>query len=197
MQVRTMGNQPSSTDSDSDKEDYDTPPETLETESDPELENDDPNAPEISEDDITEDEDIDELENRPENDTGISVGNLLNFPDLLRLNTSGRDTNQSETSYSDNETFPPSHSHGARPKSPLPTGTRSTWRNPPLREVTLPQLYQPPGAEGCCVPPYDERPEPWCGFCTEENLMQFFKDNIPSYKEDDNCETNTEHNFKS
>ena len=153
---------------------------------------------ENSEDDITEDEDIDELQNRLENDTGISVGNLLNFPDLLCLNTSGRDTNQSETNYSDNETFPPSHSRGARPKSPLPTGTRSIWRHHPLREVTLPQLYQPPGAEGCCVPPYKEPPEPWCGFGTEENLMQFFKDNIPCYEEDDkNCYTNTEYNLKS
>ena len=49
----------------------------METESDPEMEDDDPNAPEITEDDLTEDEDIDELQNRPENDTGISVGNLL------------------------------------------------------------------------------------------------------------------------
>ena len=78
-----------------DEELYDTPLETLETESDPEMENDNPNAPEIFEDDITEDEDINELQNRPENDTGISVGTLLNFPDLLCLNTSGRDTNQS------------------------------------------------------------------------------------------------------
>ena len=122
---------------DLDEELYDTPPETLETESDHELESDDPNAPEISEDDITEDEDIDELQNRPENDTGISVGNLLNFPDLLRLNTSGHDTNKSETSNSDNETFPPSHSRGARPKSPLPTGTRSTWRHPLLSFTSL------------------------------------------------------------
>ena len=32
----------------------------------------------------------------------------------------------------------------------------------------------------------------------EENLMQFFKDNIPCYEEDNkNCDTNTEHNLKS
>ena len=197
VQVCTMGNHPSGTHSNSDEEDYETPPETLDTESDLELEHDNPNAPENSEDDITEDEDIDELQNRPENDTGISVGNLLNFPDLLRLNTSGHDTNKSETSNSDNETFPPSHSRGARPKSPLPTGTRSTWRHPPLREVTLPQLYQPPGAEGCCVPPYKEPPEPWYGFGTEENLIQFLNDNIPCCKDGcKNCETNTEHNLE-
>ena len=74
-----MGNHPSGTHSDSDEEDYETPPETLDTESDPEMENDNPNAPEISEDDITEDKDIDELQNRPENDTGINMENLVNF----------------------------------------------------------------------------------------------------------------------
>ena len=141
VQVRTMGNHPSSTKSDSDEELYDTPPETLETESDPELENDNLNTPEITEDDLTEDEDINKLQNRPENDTAVSVGNLLNFPDLLQLDTSGQDTNNSEAENSDNETFPPSHSRGARPKSPLPTGNRSNWRHPPLSEVTLPHLY--------------------------------------------------------
>ena len=97
VQVRTMGNHPSSTHSDSEEKDYETPLETLDTESDPEMENDNLKVPENSEDDMAEDEDIDELQNRPENDTGISVGNLLNFPDLLRQNTSGRDTNQTET----------------------------------------------------------------------------------------------------
>ena len=184
VQVRTIGNHPSSTNSDSDEELYNTPLETLETESDSELEDDDHNTPEITEDDLTEDEDINELQNRPENDTGISVGNLLNFPDLLCLNTSGRDTNKSETSNSDNETFPPSHSRGARPKSPLPTGTRSTWRHPPLHEVTLPQLYQPPGAEGCCIPPYKEPAEPWAGFGTEEEFMKFLRENIPCSEDD-------------
>ena len=61
VQVRTMGNYLSGTHSDSDEESYDTPPESLDTESDPEYDNDDPNAPELSEDDITQDEDIDEL----------------------------------------------------------------------------------------------------------------------------------------
>ena len=85
-----MGNYLSGTHSDSDEESYDTPPETLDTESDPELDNDDPNSPELSEDDLTEDEDIDELQNLPENNTAVSVGNLLNFPDLLRLKSLGR-----------------------------------------------------------------------------------------------------------
>ena len=119
-----MGNHPSRTHSDSDEEDYETPPETLDSDTDLEEENDDPNVLENSDEEISEDEDIDDLQNRPENDTAISVGNLLNFPDLLRLNTSGQDTSNSEINHSNNETFPPSKSRGTRPKSPLPTGTR-------------------------------------------------------------------------
>ena len=88
-----MGNQPSGTHSDSDEEDYKTPPETLDTDTDLEEENDNPNVLENSDEEIAEDEDIDDLQNRPENDTAISVGNFLNFPDLLCLNKSGQDTN--------------------------------------------------------------------------------------------------------
>ena len=125
VQVRTMGNYLSGTNSDSDEEYYDTPPESLDTDTDPEEDSDDPNAPENSEDDITQDEDINELQNRPENDTAVKLGNLLNFPDLLWLNTSGQDTNKSEAEKSDNENYPPSHSRGARSKSPIPIGEGS------------------------------------------------------------------------
>ena len=92
VRVQRMGNHPSGTHSDSDEDDYDTPPETLDSDNDLEEENDDPNVPENSDDDISEDEDNKVLHNRPENDSAISVGNLLNFPDLLRLNKSGQDT---------------------------------------------------------------------------------------------------------
>ena len=53
-----MGNHPSGTHSDSDEESYDTPPESLDAESDPEYDNDDPNAPELSEDDLIHDEEV-------------------------------------------------------------------------------------------------------------------------------------------
>ena len=43
-----MGNHPSGTHSDSDEDDYDTPPETLDSDNDLEEENDDPNMPENS-----------------------------------------------------------------------------------------------------------------------------------------------------
>ena len=46
-----MENFLSGTYSDSDEKSYDTPPESLEMESDPEYD-DDPNAPELSEDDL-------------------------------------------------------------------------------------------------------------------------------------------------
>ena len=100
-----MGNHPSGTHSDSDEEDNKTPLETLDTDTDLEEENDDPNVLENSDEEISEDEDIDDLQNRPENDTAINVGNLQNFPDLLRLNTSGQDTSNPEITHSDNKTF--------------------------------------------------------------------------------------------
>ena len=78
-----MGNRPSGTHSDSDEDDYDTPPETLDSDNDLEEENDDPNVPENSDDDISEDEDNEVLHNRPENDSAISVGNLINSLHLL------------------------------------------------------------------------------------------------------------------
>ena len=110
-----MGNHPSGTHSDSDEDDYDTPLETLDSDNDLEEENDDPNVPENSDDEISEDEDIKDLQNRPKNDTAIEVGKFLNFPDLLPLNKTGLDKNNSEKTHSDNEQFPPSKSHGARP----------------------------------------------------------------------------------
>lgn len=147
-----MGNFLSGTYSDSDEESYDTSPESLEIESDLEY-HDDPNTPELSEGNLKHDEEVKELLKRPENDTAMSLSSLLNFPHLLRLNTLGQYTNNSDAEDSDNEYYPPSHSHGARPKSPLPTGNRSNWTHTPLSEVRLPQLYQPPGAEGYCIPP--------------------------------------------
>ncbi len=186
-----MGNHPSGTHSDSDEDDYETPPETLDSDNDLEEENDNPNVPENSDDKISEDEDIEDLQNRPENDTAISVGNFLNFPDLLRLNKSGQDTINSEMTHSANETFPPSKSRGARPKKPLPIGSWPRRNNPPLREVILPQLEQTPCPRGVCVPPYDEPPELWCGFGSQDQLMDFLADKIPSYDEEEQSVTNT------
>ena len=105
VRVQNMGNHPSGTHSDSDEDDYDTPPETLDSDNDLEEENDDPNVPENSDEEISEDEDIEDLQNRLENDTEISVGNFLNFPDLLHLNNSDQDTSNSEITHSDNEQF--------------------------------------------------------------------------------------------
>ena len=68
VQVQTMGNFLSGTHSDSDEDLYKTPPET-----ESELEyDDDPNAPELSDDDLKNDEEVEELLNRPENDSVIS-----------------------------------------------------------------------------------------------------------------------------
>ena len=132
-----MGNKPSGNNSDSDEEEeYDTPPETLDSDNDLEEENDDPNVPENSDDEISENEDNEILQNMPEdsddkisededneilqntaeNDSAIETANLRNFPDLLRLNKSGWDTNTSSITQSTRETFPPSKCGGAKPK---------------------------------------------------------------------------------
>lgn len=52
--------------------------------------NDDPNAQELSEDDLKHDEEVEELLNNPENNTVMALSSLLSFPDLLKLNTSDK-----------------------------------------------------------------------------------------------------------
>ena len=168
--VRDMGNKPSRNGSDSDEEEeYNTPPETLESDNDLEEENDDPNVPENSDDGISEDEDneilqnmqensgdkISEdedneiLQNTAENDSAIETANLRNFPDLLRLNKSGWNTNTSSMTQSTKETFPPSKCSGAKPKKP---STNGSW----LRSNT---------------PPCDRPPDPWRGLSSQDQLM--------------------------
>ena len=80
----------------------------MDTESELEYD-DDPNTPELSDDNLENDLEVEELLNRPENDTAISLHSLLNFPDILNL-TAGRKTCNSDTKHSDNENYPPSHS---------------------------------------------------------------------------------------
>ena len=81
VQVQMMENFLSGTHSDSDKDSYKTPPETLDTESEPEYDND-PNAPELSEDNLENDSEVEELLNKPENDTELDLHRLLSFPDI-------------------------------------------------------------------------------------------------------------------
>merc|ERR1711867_211761 len=186
VRVFEKGDTPPDDNSDSDEDDeYDTPPESLEYDNNPEEENDDPNMPENTDDDISDDEDNEILHNMAENDSAIETGNLRNFPDLLRIHNSGQDTN------SDEETLPPSRCTGARPKEHLPIGSWPRRNNPPLREVVLPQLHQTPCPRGVCVPPYDEPPEPWCGFGSEDQLMDFLADKIPFYEEEEQSVTKT------
>merc|ERR1712089_97387 len=109
--------------------------------------NDDPNMPENSDDDISDDDDNEILQNRPENDSAIETANLRNFPDLLRLNISGQDTNSGIT-HSTRE-IATTHS-GARPKEPWHIGPGPKRNNPPFSEVILPQLKQRPYQKGVC-----------------------------------------------
>ena len=91
----------SGTHSDLDKDSYETPLETLDTESELEYD-DDPNTPELSDDNLENDSEVEELLNRPENDTAISLHSLLNFPDILNL-TAGQRTCNSDTEHSGNK----------------------------------------------------------------------------------------------
>ena len=143
--------------------------------------------PENSDDDISDDEDNEILQNRPENDSAIETANLRNFPDLLRLNISGQDTNSGIT-HSTRE-IATTHS-GARPKEPWHIGPGPRRINPPFSEVILPQLKQRPYQKGVCVPPYDEPQEPWCGFGSQDQLMDFLSERIPSCDEE-HSDTNT------
>ena len=97
-----MGNFLLGTLSESDEEWYKTPLESLKTESEPEHD-DDPNTPELSEDNLENNEEVKELLNRPENDSAISLGGLGNFPDLLNLNKKGKHTYNSDIEDSDDE----------------------------------------------------------------------------------------------
>ena len=79
INMRRMGNHPSGTHSDSDEDDYETPPETLDSDNDLEEENNNSNVPENSDEEISADEDIEDLQTRPENDTAINVWNFFKF----------------------------------------------------------------------------------------------------------------------
>merc|ERR1712089_31313 len=175
VRVFERGDSPTD-DSDSDEdEEYDTPPESLESDNNPEEENDDPNMPEYTDDDISEDEDNEILHNMAEHDSAIETGNLRNFPDLLRIHSLSQETNSEITSPTE-ETFSPCRDKGARRKEPLPIGSRPRCHNPPLRDVVLPQLSQPPCPKGVCYPPFDEPTEPWCGFGSEEEMWNFLSE---------------------
>merc|ERR1712115_234311 len=181
VRVFEKGASPPESDSDSEEE-YDTPPESLESDINPE-ENDDPNVPENTDDEISVDEDREIFHNTAGNDSAIETANLRNFPDLLRIQNSNKETT------SDEETAPPSKCTGARPKECLPIDHYQRRNHPPLRDIVLPQLQQTPCPIGVCVPPYEEPTEPWCGFGSEKGLMDFLSKVIPS--DDEDSVTNT------
>ena len=115
-----IGNFLSSTHSHLDEDLYKTPPETLDTESETEYD-DNPNAPEISEDDLENESEVEELLNNPENDTARDLHKFLNFLDILDLKT-GQDTSNSDSEQLERTEYPPSHSHHKEPKPHNPTG---------------------------------------------------------------------------
>ena len=70
----------------------------------------------------------------------------------------------------------PAHSCQRRSRSHSPRGySGSGWTYTPLRDVRLPQLYQPLESlsRGLCIPRSDSPVQRWNGFNSEEELMRF------------------------
>ena len=124
----------------SDENSFKTPPETVDKES--ETEHDDNlNPPEISEDELGNDSEVEKLLNNPENDTAMDLHKFYNYPDILDLKT-GQNTLDSDKDESDMRDYPPSHSRHGVPMPHSLTGILgSSWRytlqdpHPPLRVV--------------------------------------------------------------
>ena len=79
----------------SDENSFKTPPEMVDKESKTEHD-DNLNPPEISEDELGNDLEVEELLNIPENDTAMDLHKFLNYPDILDLKT-GQNTWNSDS----------------------------------------------------------------------------------------------------
>ena len=115
--TKNLGSILSGDNNDSDNKSYKTPPETVDTESETE-QDDNPNVPENSEDELEDDLEIEELLNNPENDTVMDLHKFLNYPDISDLKR--KNILDSDNDDLDMKDYPPSHScHGVvRPHSP-------------------------------------------------------------------------------
>ena len=98
---------------DLDDDSYETPPETINTDSEPEHD-DKTNAPENSDDEFENDSKLEELMNSPENDTAMELNKLLNFPDLLHIKKTGQDSSDSDEGKFKENVHQLSHSHQRR-----------------------------------------------------------------------------------
>ena len=138
---------------DSDDDSYETPLETVNTDSETEYD-DNPNAQEISEDKIENDAELEEFMNNPANDTAMELSKMLNFPDLLDIKTN-QESSDSDEEKLEGKLHQLSHSCQKRSRSHSPRCySGSGWTYTPLRDVRLPQLYQPPESLswGLCIP---------------------------------------------
>ena len=152
------GNYLSWNNDDSDDDSYKTPPETVNTDSETDYD-DNPNAQEISEDKIENDAELEEFMNNPANDTAMELSKMLNFPDLLDVKTNQESSDSDERKLK-GKVHKPSHSHQKRSRSHIPRGYSGLgWTYRLLREVRLPQLYQPPDplSRGFCIPRSNSR----------------------------------------
>ena len=94
---------------DLDDDSHNTPPETINTDSEPDYE-DDPNPRENSEDDFENDSEVEELHNNPENDTAMDLHKLLNFPDIIDIKKTGQNSSNTDIDQPEESEHQPSHS---------------------------------------------------------------------------------------
>ena len=102
---------------------------------------------EISDDEMSENEDNEILQNTAENDSAIETANLRNFPDLLRLNKSSWNT--SYMTQPTEEPIPMPKFTEAEPKQPSTDGSGPRSNTPPC----------------------DRPPDPWVGLSLQHKLM--------------------------
>ena len=106
----------------------------------------------------------------------MELNKLLNFSDLLDVKKISQDSSDSDEGKLEENVHQLSHSRQRRSRSHSPRGySGSGWTYTPLRDVRLPQLYQPPESlsRGLCIPRSDSPVQRWAGFNSEEELMRF------------------------
>merc|ERR1712240_349450 len=96
-----------------------------------------------SDDEISEDEDNEILQNTAENDSAIETANLRNFPDLLRLNKLGWNTNTACMTQPTEETFPMSNVSEADGLWPRCNTPPDPWLVLSLHKQLIPTITNP------------------------------------------------------
>ena len=115
-----------------DDDSYETPPETINSESESE-DDDNPNAPENSNNEFENDSEHEEMLNNPANDTAMELCKMLNFPDLLDVTKKNQESSSAKDEQIQGEYNQPSYNRHRRTRSHSPTSySGSRWLYYPL-----------------------------------------------------------------